>query len=187
MPVIFEASAKSSVATKSMHLLIAVIVGVALSVAAWMMDGIFFRGIVILLVMVCAVMTKSVASDLIAYANAERGWRVEIDNFTLSWQSPVDKLFRSFKVKLSEIESLRFVQVRSSGTKSRSSRRVFFIHLKDGRTMEIPPQEGGIWVNDVFEALEKKGIRYHRENVRKEKFGKEKKQLDIIPMEAWQQ
>lgn len=185
MSVIFEASAKSSVSTKTMHLLICVIVTVALGVVAWMMEGFFIRAIIVLLVLGGAVMTKTIAGELRAYMNAERGWRVEIDNFTLDWQSPVEKLFRSFSVKLSEIQNLRLVQVRSKGSKGSSTRRVFFIHLKDGRTMDIPAQEGGIWVNDVFEALEKKGITFDRERAEKVEFNKAKKQLDIVPMQAW--
>ena len=193
MPIIFEASAKSSILYKSLNLLVCIIVfglfagaAWAFAGAAWAFDGIFARVVFAFSMIICLAVGKSVVGDLIAYTKADGGWHVEIDNFTLTWKSPVEKLFRSFRIKLSDIDHLQFVQIRSGGTKSKSHKREFYIHLKNGKSMNIPAQEGGIWVNDVFEALEKKHIRYDRDHLRREKFGEIKKGFDILPMKAWE-
>lgn len=185
MPIIFEKSAITSMWLKLAYLMMVIIVCGALVVAGWFVDD-FFAWIVIgLFLLIGAAVGISTFRDMLIYSRARGKWRVEINSDELIWQSPVQELFQSFRIKLDEIELLQFVLVKSGGTKSRTSKREFFIHLRDGRTMQIPSQEGGVWVNDVFKALKKQGIGYEQQSMRSEKFHPQRKSFVIIPMEDW--
>ncbi|MEP2987885.1 MAG: hypothetical protein ABJO88_02910 [Parasphingorhabdus sp.] len=170
---------------KLVHLLVAVCVSGALVFAGWFVDDLFARIVIGAFVLIGFAMSIATFRDMMVYARADGIWRVEINSLYVIWQSPVERLFRSFRIKIEDIASLRFVQVRSGGTKSRTLKREFFIHLNTGQTMQIPAQEGGIWVHDVFEVLEKQGVRYDHEHLRSKDFEPQKKSFEIIPMEAW--
>lgn len=185
MPIVFEKSTRSSMWMKLVHLFVAIIVSGALGFAGWFVDDLFAWIVIGLFLMVGIAVSFATFRDMMIYARAGGKWRVEINNHYVIWESPVEKLFRSFRIKIKDIASLRFVQVRSGGTKSRTAKREFFIHLSNGQTMQVPAQEGGVWVNDVFEALEQQGVRYERESLRNKDFQPQKKSFKIIPMEAW--
>lgn len=185
MSIIFEKSTRSSMWLKVTYLIAVIIVCAALGATGWLMDDMFVRIMIGLFLLIGVAIGISTCREAIMYSRARGKWRVEINNHHLIWQSPIQKLFQSFRIKLDEIDFLQFVQVTSGGTKSRTTKREFFVHLSDRRSMQIPSQEGGVWVNDVFEALEQQGFRYERQNVRGEKFNSQKKDFDIIPMDAW--
>ena len=160
MHVVFEKSARSSMWLKLLHVLVAISVAVTLLAVGWYVNDLFAWIVIGLFVLISLAIGTAAFRDMIKYSKVTGKWNVAIDDRYLVWKSPINDLFQSFYLKLEQIDRIQFFLVTSGGTKSRSSKKEYFIHLRNGQTMEIPTQQGGVWVGDVFEGLNKNGIIY---------------------------
>ncbi|TIX50388.1 hypothetical protein [Alteraurantiacibacter aquimixticola] len=186
MPEVFEASAKSSVAMKVFHLLIAVLVTIAMGVGAWMIDSWFARIVLGLFILIGFGMSSSLLREVKAYAGATGSWRVEVGDSMLSWDSPVETLFASFRLPLADIAGVQSIRKALKNAHNGGSvTRYFYVHLKNGKTMELPAQEGGVWVLDVFKSLEKRGIPFRDNKMRNSDAIEVQQGFDILPMDSW--
>lgn len=185
MPDVFEASPRSSVGMKVFHLVVAVIVTVALGVAAWILGDVFVWIVAGLFIMIGLAMISSLIKEIRAYAGATGSWRVEVDDTMLTWRSPVESLFRSFQLPLADIAGVQSVLKSSASTHGGALTRYFYLHLNSGKTMQLPAQEGGVWVLDVFKALEKRGVPFREDVLKNKEANAQKKGFDMLAMADW--
>ena len=185
MPIVFEKSANSSMWLKLIHLIVAVLACAGLGAAGWFIDDWFARIVIGLFLMIGLAIVAATFREMVLYSRSDGKWRIEITNQFLSWQSPVQDLFQSFRLRLDTISSVQSVVVRSGANKPGSAKNEFFIHLQDGSTMQLPAQEVAVSIGDVFEAVEAQGVRYQRDSFTAKKFRPQKKSFKIVPMKSW--
>lgn len=99
----------------------------------------------------------------LAFLGVQGGWRVEIADETLRWDSPLEELQKSFKVNLDEIKYIESVRIESKDTVDELGsgvRNRYVIHMTVGPKIHLRDDISGIWPHRVFKDLEKRGIKY---------------------------
>jgi len=98
----------------------------------------------------------------LSYLKAKGGWRVEVSDSELRWDSPVEHIQKSFNIKFDEIKYIESVTKSNhdSGTLENGQYTKFFIYKRDNSRIEIKGDIDGIWPFRVFKELKKRGLKY---------------------------
>ena len=164
MSVVFTKSARASAMEKVAMVFVALVVGAC------------FAGLVILkkdlplavliasgLAVLCSIwMTIKLIRETIAVLKSGEEWRVEINQHSLSWYSPVPDIMQSFQVPLTSIQSVQRVYTKYKGS-GRNATNHFYIHFTNGQAYELKEQLCGISPMKVFKAIEDYSIPFIQE------------------------
>jgi len=159
MPIIFEKSAISQAFEKTVHLFVAVIVGVVFGSPFFMKIDLDMMWKIILgvAVIISILMSMKLTREIIETIKSGEAWRVTITDEELSWYSPIPDQMESFVIQLSDIKAVHrfFTRYRNS---KRSPKVEFKIEFTNGEMLELKSQMCGINPQKVFKTLEEKNI-----------------------------
>ena len=102
----------------------------------------------------------------LAFLGADGGWRVEINDENLKWDSPIEELQKSFEIKLADIDYVEAIIVYDADTSGTEDSlgggptRRYVIHKRSGAPIHLKEDISGIWPHRVFKDLKKRGIKY---------------------------
>ena len=119
----FEASVRSSISTKAVHLIIAGIVLVMICFGSWMIDNLLARISMAILGIIMLAEIKGAASDFFVYAQASVGGCLDISDNQLALQSPVQSRFKPFASFLRDIAAVPYSQDQSTSKAARARRK----------------------------------------------------------------
>lgn len=164
MTAVFNKTAKSSATQSFVHAAVATLVGcLFIAIAVFVIDLPAVAGVLLPIIgLLSLIWAVGLARTGAKYLSSGMGWRVEVTEQSLSWQSPLEQVMASFDVPLSNIRTLRHVSTRRSG-KGVGYRNDFTIELVEGNTIKISENVRGIDPGLVFEALEAEGVSIVRE------------------------
>jgi len=112
----------------------------------------------------CLIGISQLKSSL-AFLKADGGWRVEINDEVLKWDSPLEELQKSFEIMLTDIEYIESVSVYEADYATEDDIGTghttrYVIHMHTGAPIHLKEDISGIWPHRVFKDLEKRGIEY---------------------------
>jgi len=125
--------------------------------------GLFLSIILFLVGIFACFQAKSALKSSFAFLGASGGWRVEITDETLRWDSPMEDLQKSFEINLNKIkyvESIRIEEAKAGLEESPHGRNRYVIHMNSGPNIQPRDDISGIWPYRVFKALEKHGVEH---------------------------
>lgn len=165
MTAVFTQTARSSAIQSFVHAAVAAVVGCAFIAVAVFVSDLPSVAAVLLLIIGVASLAWAVGLGRTGVRVLEdgQGWRVEITEQSLSWQSPLQKVMASFDVPLLNIRTLRHIQTRRTG-KNLGYRNEFIIELIDGDNIQVSENISGVDPLLVFQALESQGVSIERES-----------------------
>jgi len=125
--------------------------------------GLFLSIIIFLVGVFACFVAKSALKSSFAFLGTSGGWRVEITDETLSWDSPIEELQKSFKINLGEISYIESIAVKNADPlvdEGLGYNRRYVIHKHSGGPIHLKEDISGIWPHRVFKDLKKRGIEY---------------------------
>lgn len=126
--------------------------------------GLFLSIILLLVGIFACFQAKSALKSSFAFLGASGGWRVEITDETLRWDSPMEDLQKSFEINLNKIKYVESIRIedKDSSTGELGARNRYIIHMHSGPNIQPRGDISGIWPYRVFKALEKHGVTHEK-------------------------
>ena len=106
MPIVFTKSPMASALEQGAYLLIALLVGLAFGSLFFLLDDMAMTVMIAsgLACLISAWMSVKLIGEAISILKTGRAWRVEITSNSLVWDSPVQKIMKSFEVRLADVK-----------------------------------------------------------------------------------